>query len=226
MFEVALPPGAWVPILAALAAVTMSLGNLAALGQQNIKRMLAYSSVAQAGYMLIGVVALAASPTPMGSGTGALLYYLLAYLFTNAGAFCVVIAVERTLGSDAIRDYAGLAQRAPWTAFAMAVFMLSLTGVPPTALFWGKLNLFGAALQSGLGWLAVVGIVNSALSFYYYAGVIRVMYTQPPVDPAPLPEDGLVRTVLGLAVAATVLLGVFPEPFVRFVQTATVLLRL
>jgi len=225
VFEVALPPAAWVPILAALAAVTMSLGNLAALAQQNIKRMLAYSSIAQAGYMLIGVVALAASPTPIGAGTGALLYYLMAYVFTNVGAFCVVIAVERALGSDAIRDYAGLAQRAPWTALAMAVFMLSLTGVPPTALFWGKFNLFAAALQSGFGWLAIVGILNSAASFYYYAGVVRVMYAQSPADPSPLPEDGLVRTVLGLTVAGTLVLGVFPEPFVRLAQTASILLR-
>jgi proton-translocating NADH-quinone oxidoreductase chain N len=225
VFDVALPASAWVPVLAALAAVTMSLGNLVALVQQNIKRMLAYSSIAHAGYMLIGVVALAASPTAVGSGFDAVLYYLLAYVFTNVGAFAVVIVVSRALGSEAIADYAGLAQRAPFTAFAMAVFMLSLTGVPPTALFWGKLSLFGAALQSGFGWLAVVGIVNSALSLYYYAGVIRVMYTQAPADPAPLPEDGLVRALLGVTTAGTLVLGIFPEPFVRLVQMASVLLR-
>ena len=138
VFYVALPPAAWVPILAALAVATMTLGNLAALSQTNLKRMLAYSSIAHAGYMLIGVVALSASSAPTGSGVAALLYYLLAYVFTNVGAFGVVIAAGPTLGSDAIRDYAGLAQRAPFLAFAMAVFTLSLTGVPPTALFWGK----------------------------------------------------------------------------------------
>ena len=225
VFDVALPPPAWVPVLAGLAAVTMSFGNLVALVQQNIKRMLAYSSIAHAGYMLIGVVALAASPTAVGSGTGALLYYLLAYVFTNVGAFAVVIAVWRALGSEAIADYAGLAQRAPFTAFAMAVFMLSLTGVPPTALFWGKLNLFGAALQSGFGWLAVVGIANSALSLYYYAGVIWAMYAQAPADPSPLPEDALMRGLLGITAAGTLVLGIYPEPFVRLVQAASVLLR-
>ncbi len=222
---VALPPGAWVSVLAVLAAVTMSVGNLLALSQQNIKRMLAYSSIAHAGYMMIGVVALAASPTPMGSGVTAVLYYLLAYVFTNTGAFGVVIAAERLLGSDAIPDYAGFGRRAPLAAFAMTVFMLSLTGIPPTALFWGKLSLFGAALQSGLGWLAVVGILNSALSLYYYLGVVRVMYVQVPADTAPASEGLLTRALLVAAAGATLVLGIYPEPFVRLVQHASLLLR-
>ncbi len=134
LFYVALPPQAWVAILAVLAAFSMSLGNLVALSQRNIKRMLAYSSIAHAGYILIGVAALAHSLTPVGSGIGAVLFYLFAYTFTNVGAFAVAIAIERTLGSDAISDYAGLSQRAPFLAIAMAVFMLSLTGVPLTAL--------------------------------------------------------------------------------------------
>ncbi|HYM70082.1 MAG TPA: NADH-quinone oxidoreductase subunit N [bacterium] len=225
VFYVVLPPGAWVPILAALAAVTMSVGNLLALSQPNIKRMLAYSSIAHAGYMMIGVVALTASPTAVGSGIAAVLYYLLAYVFTNVGAFAVVIAAERALGSDAIADYAGFARRAPLSGLAMVVFMLSLAGVPPTALFWGKLSLFGAALQSGFGWLAVVGILNSAASLYYYLGVLRVMYGQAPADPSAVPEGGLARAVLGVTAAATLLLGVFPEPFIRLVQHASMLLR-
>jgi len=225
VFYVALPPAAWVPILAALAVATMTLGNLAALSQTNLKRMLAYSSIAHAGYMLIGVVALSASSAPTGSGVAALLYYLLAYVFTNVGAFGVVIAAGRTLGSDAIRDYAGLAQRAPFLAFAMAVFMLSLTGVPPTALFWGKFALFGAAVAGGLGWLAVVGILNSALSLYYYAGVIRAMYAQAPADVSPVRESGIARVLLGVTVAGTLILGIYPEPFVRLVQAATLLAR-
>src|SRR5579885_3448104 len=173
---VALPSGVWVVLLAVLAALSMSVGNLVALAQQNIKRMLAYSSIAHAGYMLIGVVALQTSPSPLGSGIGAVLYYLLAYTFTNLGAFAVAIVVERHLRSDASPDYACLSQRAPSTALAIAVFMLSLPVVPPTALFVGKLFLFASAIHSGLLWLAVVGILNSVISLYYYVGVIRAMY--------------------------------------------------
>ncbi len=227
LLYIALPPGAWGPALAVLAAISMSVGNLLALSQQNIKRMLAYSSIAHAGYMLIGVVALADSSTPIGSGIGALLYYLLAYTFTNIGAFAVVIAIERALGSDAIPDYAGLSQRAPFAALAMAVFMLSLTGVPPTALFFGKFFLFGAAIQSGLLWLAVAGILNSVVSLYYYVGVIRAMYLQAPPDgAAPLRESSLARTLLAVTMVGTIVLGIYPDPFVHLAQTASLLLKL
>lgn len=224
---VALPSGVWVALLAVLAALSMSMGNLVALAQQNIKRMLAYSSIAHAGYMLIGVVALQASPSPLGSGIGAVLYYLLAYTFTTLGAFAVAIVVERHLRSDAIPDYGGLSQRAPFTALAMAVFMLSLTGVPPTALFVGKLFLFASAIHSGLLWLAVVGILNSVISLYYYVGVIRAMYLQAaPEGARPLRESLLARLVLGVTVAGTLALGVYPEPFLRLSQSASVFFRL
>ncbi len=227
LFSIALPPVAWVAVLAALAAFSMSVGNLLALSQQNIKRMLAYSSIAHAGYMLIGVVVLSTGAAPLGSGIGALLYYLLAYTFTNVGAFAVAIEIERALGSDAIPDYAGLSQRMPGTAAAMAVFMLSLTGIPLTALFFGKLLLFGAAIQNGFLWLAVVGIANSVVSLYYYVGVIRAMYlSAPPEGAGPLPESGLVRTLLVVTVAGTIVLGVYPQPFLNLVQTASLLLRL
>jgi NADH-quinone oxidoreductase subunit N len=227
LFEVALPSSVWVLVLAALAAISMSVGNLLALSQQNIKRMLAYSSIAHAGYMLIGVVALSASPTPVGSGIGALLYYLLAYTFTNIGAFAVAIEIERTIGSDAIPDYAGLSQRAPFSALAMAVFMLSLTGVPFTALFFGKFLLFGAAIRSGFLWLAVVGILNSVVSLYYYVGVIRAMYLAPaPAGASPLPESALIRTLLGVTVLGTLVLGIYPDPFIHLSQAASVFLKL
>ena len=218
---VALPPQAWVTTLAVLAALTMTYGNLVALWQPNIKRMLAYSTIAHAGYMLIGVVALAASPTSVGSGIGALLYYLLAYTFTNTGAFSVAIVAERALGSDAIADYAGLYRRAPFSAFAMLVFMLSLTGIPPTALFFGKFLLFGAAINSGLLWLAVVGIVNSVISLVYYLGVVRAMYLLPAPDGAgAIPETSLARGLLGVTVLGTVVLGVAPQPILWLVNAA------
>ena len=223
---VALPPLGWVTIVAGLAAASMTLGNLVALSQQNIKRMLAYSSIAHAGYMLIGVVALAASPTAVGSGEGALLFYLLAYTFTNIGAFAVAISAGRALGSDAIPDYAGLGRRAPLSAFAMTVFMLSLTGIPPTALFFGKFLLFGAAINSGFLWLAVVGILNSVVSLFYYVGVIRAMFLMPAPDGAGLvAESALARVLLAVTVAGTLAIGIFPQPFIRLVEAAATIGR-
>jgi NADH-quinone oxidoreductase subunit N len=239
---VALPPGAWVGVVAALAVLSMSLGNLLALSQTNIKRMLAYSSIAHAGYLLIGVVAVSTAPGVLESGLPALLFYLLAYVFTNLGAFTVAIAVARATGSDAIADYAGLSRRSPFAAVAMGVFMLGLTGIPPTALFWGKVFLFGAAIQTGFLWLAVVGIVNSVVSLYYYVGVIRAMWQMSPaapvvpsVDDSPVPvgepltapiETPLLRGVLAVTTAGAVLPGFFPDALVRFAQAASLLLRL
>ena len=226
VFSVALPTYGWVTILAGLAAVTMTLGNLVALSQQNIKRMLAYSSIAHAGYMLIGVVAQGSNPAGPWSGQGAVLFYLFAYTFTNMGAFAVAIGVERALGSDAIPDYAGLSSRAPFSAFAMAVFMLSLTGIPPTALFFGKFFLFAAAINTGFFWLAVVGILNSVVSLFYYVGVIRAMYQMPAPDGAPaLPETSLVRTLLTVTVAVTVFIVFFLERVISVVTGAATLGR-
>ena len=243
-----LPGDALLSGFSMLAFLTMIVGNLLALPQRNVKRMLAYSSISHAGYLLVGVAslfvksgttktgllgvtALAAGSTPdTAAALRGILFYLLAYTVTTVGSFGVLGALENK--DDEVRGFAwdldrlaGLAQRKPAWAFAMAVFMLSLTGVPPTALFWGKLNLFGAALQSGFGWLAVVGIANSALSLYYYAGVIWAMYAQAPADPSPLPEDALMRGLLGITAAGTLVLGIYPEPFVRLVQAASVLLR-
>jgi NADH-quinone oxidoreductase subunit N len=249
VFYVALPPGAWVAIIAAVATASMILGNLLALSQGNIKRMLAYSAIAHAGYMLIGVVAISAAPGVLGSGISAILFYLLGYAFTNVGAFCVAIAVARAAGSDAIVDYAGLGQRAPFTASAMAVFMLALTGIPPTGLFWGKVFLFGAAIQNGFLWLAIVGIANSVVSLYYYVGVIRAMWQMAPVvagGSVALPPVGdlrpaggaageplrgrietpLLRAVLVVTMAGTVVPGFFPDAFVRLAQTASLLLKI
>jgi NADH:ubiquinone oxidoreductase subunit 2 (subunit N) len=174
--------------------------------------------------MLIGVVALAASPTAMGQGLGAILYYLLAYTFTNTGAFAVAIIIERTLGSDAIPDYVGLSRRAPFSAFAMTVFMLSLTGIPPTALFFGKFLLFGAAINSGFLWLAVVGILNSVVSLVYYFGVVRAMYQTPDGDDAPaLRETPLARLLLAVTVLGTLVIGIFPNQFIQAISAASVL---
>ena len=196
----------WVPALAVLAVLTMTVGNLAALRQQSLKRMLAYSSIAHAGYVLVGLAA--ANPT----GAAAVMFYLLAYAFMNLGAFAVVIALERQGEGDVtLSQVRGLARTHPLLAAAMAVLMFSLTGVPPFAGFFGKFYLFQAAVQAQLSWLAVVGVLNSALSAYYYLNVVVQMYMAETEAPPTLAW----RPVLGLATLVAVVLvigiGLFPD---------------
>lgn len=210
----------WITLIAGLSAVTMTVGNLLALPQRNIKRMLAYSSISHAGFLLIGVAAFKGD-----FGVPGLLIYILAYTFTNLGAFFVAVVVGQRLGSDDIPDYAGLAQRAPVLAFLMALFMLSLTGIPPTAGFFGKFYIFGGAISNGLGWLAVVGIVNSVVSLWYYIGVIRAMYLMPASSPEPVVEPPAIGVALAITAIGTLVIGIFPQPFINLVSAAALLLR-
>lgn len=197
----------WQGVVWAAAALTMTVGNLTALVQTNIKRMLAYSSVAHAGYVLVAMVA----GTDLGGA--ALLYYLLAYGFMNLGAFGVVLALNRQdQGHEELGGYAGLGFRHPALGMAMAIFMLSLTGVPPLVGFTGKFYVFSAAVEAGYIGLAVIAVLNSAVSAYYYIRVIVTMYMHE--DEHAL-EIAALRPALSLAIiiaaAGTVLLGVFPS---------------
>jgi NADH-quinone oxidoreductase subunit N len=212
----AVPSQTWGSILALLAAVTMTLGNLAAIPQTNIKRMLAYSSVAHAGYVLIG---LAAYRMPDGTVNGwalqGILLYLITYLFMNLGAFAVVIVFYNQNRSHQIEDYAGLAQRAPGLALLMTIFLLSLAGLPPTAGFIGKLFLFGAAVKADLTWLAIVGVINAVISVFYYWNVVRSMYLLPVKDPQPVRAGPGLATALGLATLGTLVLFLFVQPLLQ-----------
>jgi len=201
----------WRAFLAAIAAVTMTLGNLVALWQNNIKRLLAYSSIAQAGYILIGVVT--ASP----QGTAAVIVYLLAYAVTNLGAFAAVIAFSNQTGSDYIPDYAGLSKRSPGLAALLLISLLSLGGIPPTAGFIGKVYLFSAAIQGNLVWLAVVGVVNSVISLGYYWKVIREMYLVEPRSEEPIAVPRSLAVVLGVTGVGVFLVGIFSGPLLRLV---------
>jgi NADH-quinone oxidoreductase subunit N len=192
----------------------MTVGNLTALWQDNIKRMLAYSSIAQAGYILIGVVA--ASPR----GVAAVLLYLAAYALTNLGAFAVVVAFSNRTGSDTIEDYAGLSKRSPAMALVMIICLLSLAGIPPTAGFIGKLWLFSAALEEGLVWLAVVGVVNGVISLAYYWRVMKAMYFAPAESEEPLPASPALAVALALTVIGVLLVGVFPSSLLSAIETA------
>jgi NADH-quinone oxidoreductase subunit N len=198
----------WVPAIAVISALTMIVGNFVALAQPNVKRMLAYSSIAHAGYILMGVAAGIGSDT----GVSAALFYMLAYLFTNLGAFAVVIAVEQKNGQGVmLDDYKGLAKSSPMLALALAYFMLSLTGVPPSGGFSGKFFLFQAALDADLLWLAVVGAVTSVVSGYFY---LRIVYLSYMFDhegtPAPVSNWPALNTAVVLTVIVTFILGILP----------------
>jgi NADH-quinone oxidoreductase subunit N len=196
----------WRILFEALAVVTMTVGNLAALTQTNLKRMLAYSSIAHAGYLLMGVVA----GTPR--GVTAMLIYLLIYAFMQLGAFMVIIMMRREdVVGDELKDFAGLYLRHPLAAFAMLFFMLSLGGIPPTAGFMGKFWLFGAAMDAGYVWLAVIGVLNSAVSLYYYLRLVVFMYLKAPGGGSEPKATPTLAFAIGLAVAATLLFGVYPD---------------
>jgi proton-translocating NADH-quinone oxidoreductase chain N len=223
VFLVAVDPGRvdWTLLMAVLAAVTMTVGNLLALPQRNIKRMLAYSSISHAGFILIGLAAFRGD-----FGVPGLLIYLFGYLFTQLGAFFVAVLIGVQLGTDEIPDYAGLSRRAPVSAFLMAVFMLSLTGLPPTSVFVGKFYVLAAAIDNGLLWLAVVGILNSVISLYYYVGVIRAMYVMPAATERAVPEPAALQVALGLTGLGTIVIGLYPQPLIDLARNATLLLGL
>ncbi len=214
----------WVPILAAISIVTMTLGNLVAIQQSNMKRLLAYSSIAQAGYILIGLVALSSNPTF--NGLDGLLIYLLAYLFTNIGAFLVVIAVENTTGAVDLPAYAGLVRRSPLLAGTLLIFLLSLAGIPPTGGFLGKFFVFGAAIQARLLPLAIVAIVNSAIAAFYYLNVVRTMFFLPAPDGQAdaLPVAPAMQAMLWVCAVMALLIGVYAQPFIDWAARSATLL--
>lgn len=201
-------------LLALVSAATMTVGNLAALRQTNVKRLLAYSSVAQMGYVLMGIVAGGAA------GARAVLIYLAAYLFMNLGAFASVIAVGEDAQTESIDGFSGLAARSLPLALTTTVFLLSLTGIPPLVGFIGKFSLFSATLQApGLVWLAVVGAVNSVISLVYYFSIVRLMFFGAPARPGPVALPRPVFACLTITSALTLLAGVFPNWLIALAQS-------
>jgi NADH-quinone oxidoreductase subunit N len=220
---VALPVGVWATLkgfewtalIATLSVLTMTVGNLIALWQTNMKRLLAYSSIAHAGYMLMGVVVLS------NEGVAAILLYFFIYLFMNLGAFYVVMLIANKTGSEDVEDYKGLGSRAPFMTVALAIFLISLTGLPPTAGFIGKLYLFAALLNGGWVWLAIVGAMNSVISLYYYVSVLRNMYLRPDDQPKEGLVFGRLQTLLVLLLLVpTLLLGLYFTPLVNLAQAS------
>ncbi|MCS7206527.1 MAG: NADH-quinone oxidoreductase subunit N [Dehalococcoidia bacterium] len=211
----------WALLFAGLAAASMTVGNLVAMLQNNVKRLLAYSTIAHAGYILVGVAAVSArAPEQASTGPAGVLFYLAGYTLTNLAVFFGVIAITTKVGGETIDDLAGLWRRSPWVALALTFSLVSLLGIPPTIGFWAKLYIFGAAVQTGLAWLAVVGVVNSVLSAYYYLRVVRAMFLVPPKEATPLPTSPSVGAALAVSAAAVLFYGILPFPLLRLAEIA------
>lgn len=214
----------WSTVIAIVAALTMSLGNLAALRQQSAVRLLAYSSIAQSGYLLMAVAALERSEQAL----PALVYYAIAYAVSNLAAFAVVITVQRERGSVALSAFAGLGRRHPWQAAALGLSLLSLVGIPPVTGFVGKLELFTASIDAGQSWLAVIAVVNTVISLFYYLRLLAPAV----LDPSPTEASDLgrslsgrtvLRTALAASAAAVLLFGLAAEPLLALAERAIML---
>ena len=203
------PAAMWVPVVSALAALTIVAGNLMAIPQQNVKRLLAYSGVAHIGYMLIGIAAV--SP----NGAGMVLFYLVAYLFGNMGAFLVVQAVGASAGNDLMPGYRGLAQRSPVLALSMLVFLLSLGGIPFVAGFWAKLFIFQAAIDQHMYTLVLIGAVLTIVALYYYLVLASRMYIDAPDAPGRVPLSAPLFVAILFCAVGVVVMGLYPEPWVQ-----------
>ena len=206
--------GQWALVLAVLSAVTMCYGNLGAMFQTNIKRLLGYSSIGHAGYLLMGAAAGSAL------GASAINFYLFGYLFTNLAAFLVIILFSIVTKSDEIQDYAGLSKRSGLLAGVLVVALVSLAGVPPLVGFFGKFKLLMAAVKSDLVWLALIAAVNIVISLYYYLLVVKKIYVDAPRATSSIPVSLPMQLILWAAVAAIVGIGIFQGPFLEAAMTA------
>ena len=212
----------WSAVFAVLSVLSMTFGNFVAIRQNNIKRMLAYSTVAHAGYLLVGVAAVAVR-TPGAQadlGPSGVLFYMAGYAATNLAAFSAVIAISSHIGSDMIDDFAGMGRRSPYLAGVLGLSMISLIGIPPTVGFIAKVYIFGAAVDTNLEWLALVGVLNAVLSAYYYLRVVKVMYLSPPPTEEPVTSGAPMRLAVMGTFAGTLFFGIYPTPLLELARTA------
>ncbi|HVP05571.1 MAG TPA: NADH-quinone oxidoreductase subunit N [Dehalococcoidia bacterium] len=205
----------WANMFAAIAAISMTLGNVMALVQTNVKRMLGYSSIAQAGTFLIGLAAVAAKDPQLELGSAAVVFFLGTYAFTNLGAFIAIIAISNKIESEEIVDFTGLYRRSPYLALGLAACLISLTGIPPTAGFIAKVYVFNAAVQANLVWLALIGVINSVISAYYYLRVVMNMFTGEPSSEATFQPSMYLGAAMGIAVVGLFAIGVYPNPLIQ-----------
>jgi NADH-quinone oxidoreductase subunit N len=202
----------FVVLIIALAVLSIVIGNIIALPQTNIKRMLAFSSISQAGYILLGLIVFTKI------GLGAMLYYLLLYVFANAGAFSAVLALSNQTGSDEIKDFKGMWKRSPYLTAVLMLSLLSMAGIPPAAGFIGKFYLFSEAVKQGYLWIAFVAIGMSVVSIYYYIGVIRVMLVGEASDASKIQIPVSLKLVMGISTIMTLVMGIYPGPITDWAQ--------
>ncbi|MGC8595203.1 MAG: NADH-quinone oxidoreductase subunit N [Candidatus Kryptoniota bacterium] len=210
----------WNDIIAVLSVLTMTVGNLVALWQTNMKRLLAYSSIAHAGYILMGFVTLS------NEGITAMLLYFIAYLLMNLGAFYVVMLIANRYHTENLSDYKGLGYRSPYAAFSLTVFLFSLTGIPPTFGFIGKFYLFSALMKTNYVWLAIVGVINSVISLYYYVRVVRNMYLVEPEQRTTISFDFGTNLLMTLLVIPNILLMLYFSPVLNWAQQSVAMFGL
>ncbi|MDD5647735.1 MAG: NADH-quinone oxidoreductase subunit N [Dehalococcoidia bacterium] len=213
----------WAMIIAVLAAVTMTVGNVTALLQTNIKRMLGYSSIAQAGYLMVGLAAMGMGSQLDGNVRSGLLFFLLSYTLTNLGAFIAIIAISNKINSDEINDYTGMGKRAPLLAVALTICMVSLTGLPPTAGLIAKIYIFSGAVDQGLLWLVIIAVINSCISAYYYFKVVKVMWMGEPASTDKVTSSWPEWLAIALCCVPVVVIGVLPGAFIALAQSASAL---
>jgi len=204
----------WGFIYAVLAAITMTLGNVVAVAQTNIKRMLAYSSIAHAGYLMVGLAAISAL------GMSGVIFFVASYALANLGAFIAIIAISNKIDSDLIDDYSGMVRRAPALAFILGLCLISLTGIPPTAGFIAKIYIFNAAVQHDLLWLVIIAVLNTVVSAYYYLRVVKVMYLGEAPSEEKVPSSAPLRASLGIAALGVLVLGVYPWVVLQLAEAA------
>jgi NADH-quinone oxidoreductase subunit N len=210
----------WGLIFAVLSAIGMTVGNVAAIPQTNIKRMLGYSSIAQAGYLMVGLAAMGFSPATDVLGQSGVIFFLTSYALTNMGAFIAIIAISNKLGSDLIDDYSGMIKRAPLLALGLTLCLISLIGMPPAAGFMAKFYIFNSAVQHGLLWLVVIAVINSVISAYYYLRVVKVMWLGEPASMEKVPSSGALRFALAISCLGVLLLGIIPGFAMNLAQMA------
>jgi NADH-quinone oxidoreductase subunit N len=201
----------WGIIFAVLSAVTMTVGNIIAIQQDNIKRMLGYSSIAQAGYLMVGLATVGLAPALSTAGQAPLLFFLVSYSLTNLAAFIAIIAITNKTGSDLIEDFKGMGKRSPWLAAAITLAMVSLIGMPPAAGFMAKFYIFSSAVQNNLLWLVIIAVINSVISAFYYLRVVKVMWMNEPASAEKVPANAALILSLVICCAGVVLFGLLPN---------------
>lgn len=210
----------WAPVIAALAAIGMTLGNLIAIPQKNLKRLLGFSTVAHAGYILVGLAALGNAPELSTLAVGSILFYLIAFAVSDLAAFISIIAISRKLKSDNFADYAGLARTSPFIGGMLTLALLSLIGFPPTAGFLAKFYIFAVGVQADLLWLVVVAAINTVISAYYYFGVIKVLWLRDSSMKTAVPASGALKTALAVSSFGILLFGILPAVAMKVAEMA------